>query len=105
MTVGRRLAIFGVWTNRFPDYSQCQPSSNTLTTSVTTPKATTTAKTTSAATSPAVTNAAGNIFSGKQIYANPYYASEISASAIPSLTGTLKTKATAVSEVGSFVWL
>jgi len=47
----------------------------------------------------------GNIFAGKQIYANPYYASEISASAIPSLSGTLAAKASAVAKVGTFVWL
>ena len=46
-----------------------------------------------------------NIFSGKQIYANPYYASEISASAIPSMTGTLATKASAVAKIGTFTWL
>lgn len=47
----------------------------------------------------------GNIFAGKQIYANPYYASEIQNLAIPSLAASLKPKASAVAKVGSFAWL
>ena len=47
----------------------------------------------------------GNIFSGKQIYANPYYASEISASAIPAMTGTAAAKASSVAKIGTFTWL
>jgi len=39
------------------------------------------------------------------LYANPYYASEISTSAIPSLTGAMATKAAAVADVPTFVWL
>jgi cellulose 1,4-beta-cellobiosidase len=39
------------------------------------------------------------------LYANPYYASEISAYAIPSLSGPLATKAAAVAKVPTFVWL
>ena len=39
------------------------------------------------------------------MYANPYYASEISAYAIPSLTGAMATKAAAVAKVPTFVWL
>ena len=97
-----------------PYYSQCvpgagssapapapAPSSTTLAT--TTRPATTTGAGTTAA--PAPSDAVGNPFAGKQIYANPYYASEVSAYAIPSLTGSLKSAATAVSKVGSFVWL
>ncbi len=49
--------------------------------------------------------AAGNPFSGVGLYANPYYASEISAYAIPSLTGAMATKAAAVAKVPTFVWL
>ncbi|KUJ18153.1 glycoside hydrolase family 6 protein [Mollisia scopiformis] len=49
--------------------------------------------------------AAGNPFSGVALYANPYYASEISTSAIPSLTGAMATKAAAVADVPTFVWL
>ena len=55
-----------------------------------------------AAAAPQIT---GNPFTGKTIYANPYYASEIKASAIPSLTGSLVAAASAAANVGSFVWL
>ena len=47
----------------------------------------------------------GNPFSGYQIYANPYYASEISAYAIPTLAASQKAKASAVAKVGTFSWL
>ncbi|KAH8811859.1 1, 4-beta cellobiohydrolase [Xylogone sp. PMI_703] len=49
--------------------------------------------------------ASGNPFSGVALYANPYYASEISTSAIPSLTGAMATKAAAAAKVPTFVWL
>jgi len=49
--------------------------------------------------------ASGNPFSGVAMYANPYYASEISAYAIPSLTGAMATKAAAVAKVPTFVWM
>lgn len=49
--------------------------------------------------------ASGNPFSGVAMYANPYYASEISAYAIPSLTGAMATKAAAVAKIPTFVWL
>ncbi|RDL39051.1 Glucanase [Venustampulla echinocandica] len=49
--------------------------------------------------------AAGNPFSGVALYANPYYASEISTLAMPSLTGAMATKAAAVAKVPTFVWL
>ncbi len=52
-----------------------------------------------------VAAAAGNPFAGFQIYANPYYSSEIHTSAIPSLTGALAVKASAVAKVGTFTWL
>lgn len=47
----------------------------------------------------------GNPFSGYQLYANSYYASEVSTSALPSMTGTAKTAASEVSNVPSFYWL
>lgn len=85
-------------------YSQCLPgvaSSTTASSAIPT-----TISTVTGGASPAVTAAAsGNPFAGKQIYANPYYSSEIHTLAIPSLTGTLATKATAVAEVGTFSWL
>lgn len=48
---------------------------------------------------------ATNPFSGKQIYANPYYSSEVHSLAIPSLTAPYNTLATQVAEVGTFSWL
>jgi len=53
-----------------------------------------------------VTTAASvNPFSGYQLYANSFYASEVSASALPSMTGTAKAAASAVAKVPSFYWL
>ena len=49
--------------------------------------------------------AAGNPFASVALYANPYYASEISTSAIPSLTGAMATAAANVANVPTFVWL
>lgn len=57
---------------------------------------------------PAATTGAstvGNFFTGKQIYANPYYASEVLSSAVPSLSAPYNTKASAVAKVGTFAWL
>ncbi|KAJ5086444.1 hypothetical protein NUU61_007751 [Penicillium alfredii] len=45
--------------------------------------------------------ASGNPFSGYQLYVNPYNASEVSASALPTMTGT----ASKAAEVPSFYWL
>lgn len=63
----------------------------------------------SAATAAASAAISGNPFSGYQLYANPYYASEVSSIAIPSLSAegstSLIPKATAAAEVPSFVWL
>jgi len=88
-------------------YSQCLPGSaggNPVTTTTAGVPATTTTK---AGSSPGTTAApaAGNPFSGVGLYANPYYASEISTLAIPSFTGAMATKAAAVAKVGTFVWL
>lgn len=58
--------------------------------------------TTTAASGSAIT---GNPFDGYQMYANPYYASEISASAIPSLTGDSQAAASEVAAIGTFSWL
>lgn len=89
-------------------YFQCLPGAASTTVASSTPIVSTTVPTTVSTvtgTSPGTTAAAGNPFAGKQIYANPYYSSEIHTLAIPSLTGTLATKATAVAEVGTFSWL
>ena len=99
-------------------YYQCLPGAATPT-SNSGGAAPTTLKTTSAvgtATSPATTGSSGsgsggsvglqtNPFSGKQIYANPYYSSEIHSLAIPSLTAPYAAAATKVAEVGTFSWL
>jgi cellulose 1,4-beta-cellobiosidase len=73
-------------------------------TSTTTPPAT---STTASGGGGSTTTAAvvGNPFSGVQLYANPYYSSEIYTLAIPSLTASLAVKASAVAKVGTFVWL
>jgi len=64
------------------------------------------ASTTASGSSPTTTAAvAGNPFAGKQIYANPYYASEINSIAIPSLPASLAPAASAVANTGTFVWL
>ncbi|KAL2175913.1 glycoside hydrolase family 6 protein [Thermothelomyces heterothallicus CBS 202.75] len=47
----------------------------------------------------------GNPFSGVRLFANDYYRSEVHNLAIPSMTGTLAAKASAVAEVPSFQWL
>ncbi|THV48547.1 hypothetical protein BGAL_0241g00040 [Botrytis galanthina] len=98
-----------------PYYSQCLPGAAATTTATSAPTATTpttiitstTKATTTTSGSSATTTAAvaGNPFVGKALYANPYYASEISASAIPSLTGAMATKAAAVAKVPTFYWL
>ncbi|TAQ90886.1 hypothetical protein B7494_g790 [Chlorociboria aeruginascens] len=86
-----------------PYYSQCLPGSAASSSVVATSS---TRTSTGVVTSPTTTAAAsGNPFAGKALYANPYYASEISTSAIPSLTGAMATKAAAVADVGTFVWL
>lgn len=90
-------------------YSQCLPGSAISTPVTTTPTTiiTSTTKVTTTTGGSATTTAAvaGNPFAGKALYANPYYASEISATAIPSLTGAMATKAASVAKVPTFVWL
>lgn len=49
--------------------------------------------------------AGGNPFEGYEFYANPYYSSEVHELAMPSLAESLKPAATAVANVGSFVWM
>jgi cellulose 1,4-beta-cellobiosidase len=55
--------------------------------------------------SPSGTASSSNPFAGYQIYANPYYASEIASSAIPSMTGAAQAAASEVAKVGTFQWL
>jgi cellulose 1,4-beta-cellobiosidase len=89
-------------------YSQCLPGTGTTATTATTAATTTTGGstgTTSASASGTTTVASGNPFSGVAMYANPFYASEISTLAIPSLSGAMATKAASVANVPTFVWL
>jgi cellulose 1,4-beta-cellobiosidase len=58
-----------------------------------------------AAAGPITAAASDNPFASVALYANPYYASEISASAIPSLTGAMATAAANVANIPTFVWL
>jgi cellulose 1,4-beta-cellobiosidase len=46
-----------------------------------------------------------NPFSGYQLYVNPFYASEVSASALPSMTGAAKAAASEAAKVPSFFWM
>ncbi|OQN95632.1 putative 1,4-beta-D-glucan cellobiohydrolase C [Cryoendolithus antarcticus] len=82
--------------------------SSTTVAPTTTKASTTAAGSTSAAgstTTGTPVSASGNPFAGRQIYANPYYSSEIFTSAIPSLPASLQAKASAVANVGTYVWL
>jgi cellulose 1,4-beta-cellobiosidase len=108
-----------------PYYSQCLPGTATTTSTTkagttTTSKAgtTTTSKTgttttsvkgttttTSSGSTGTTAAASGNPFSGVALFANPYYASEISSLAIPSLSGAQATAAAEVANVPTFVWL
>lgn len=108
------------------DYSQCIPgtapttqappsstrtSSSSRTSVVTPPPISTTTRSSTAGpiTSVPTFVPSGNPFSGRTQWANPYYASEVSSIAIPSLVAAgkaaLATKAAAVAKVPSFTWL
>lgn len=82
-------------------YSQCLPGSGGGGSGTTT----TTAPPTSTTGGGGTTPVAGNPFSGVAMYANPYYASEISTLAIPSLSAAQATAAAKVAKVPTFVWL
>ncbi|KAI9736222.1 MAG: hypothetical protein M1834_001108 [Cirrosporium novae-zelandiae] len=69
------------------------------------PTASVASPTTAAASSVTAAATSSNPFSGVQLYANPHYSSEIYTSAIPSLTASLTSKASAAAEVGTFFWL
>ncbi|KAJ0328668.1 hypothetical protein COL5a_004986 [Colletotrichum fioriniae] len=78
-------------------------------TSTTAGAGTTTTRAGTATTSaPAVTGGAtytGNPFAGVNLWANSYYASEITTLAIPSLSPALQTAAAAVAKVPTFMWM
>nr|CDF76448.1 glycoside hydrolase 6 [Evansstolkia leycettana] len=105
-----------------PWYAQCTPAptapTTLQTTTTTSSKSSTTTSSksstttggsgggTTTSTSATITAApSGNPYSGYQLYVNQEYSSEVYASAIPSLTGTLVAKASAAAEVPSFLWL
>lgn len=103
-----------------PYYSQCLPgtgsSSSSTHASSTTPSTTTTIRSStttpppssSTSTPPVGSGTAtyqGNPFSGINLWANNFYAAEVSSSAIPSLTGAMATAAAAAAKVPSFMWL
>lgn len=95
-----------------PYYSQCLPGSSSAAASSQNPggSPTSTAAGGSSSTGTAVAGSitaasVGNPFANVALYANPYYASEISTSAIRSLTGAMATAAARVAIVPTFVWL
>ncbi|KUI64021.1 1,4-beta-D-glucan cellobiohydrolase CEL6A [Cytospora mali] len=89
--------------------TKASSSSATTTTSASTSKASTTTsvKASTTVTGGASTTASytGNPFSGVQQWANSYYASEISAYAIPTLSAAQASQAAEVAEVPTFQWL
>lgn len=54
---------------------------------------------------PGTTTWSGNPFASVTLWANAYYASEVSASAIPTLSADMASKAAEVAKVPSFMWL
>jgi hypothetical protein len=48
---------------------------------------------------------AGNPFSGRSIYANKFYSSEVSVAAASMTDSALAAKATKVGDVGTFMWM
>ena len=87
--------------------STTKAGTTTTTTSTTKAGTTTTTVATTSITGGASATASysGNPFAGVQLWANDYYASEVSSLAIPSLSAALATKAAAVAKVPSFQWL
>lgn len=47
----------------------------------------------------------GNPFEGYQLYANPYYSSEVVNLAVPSMTGSLASQASHAADIPSFHWM
>ncbi|KAL4914179.1 1, 4-beta cellobiohydrolase [Aspergillus aurantiobrunneus] len=68
------------------------------------PQATSTPTATPTSSGPVVT-ATGNPFEGYQLYANPYYSSEVMSLAVPSMTGSLAEQASHAAEIPSFHWM
>ncbi|OCL08445.1 glycoside hydrolase family 6 protein [Glonium stellatum] len=111
---GSTACASGSYCSKINDYySQCLPGSGGAATTTAAGGTTLTTVATggsggSAATT-ALSVASGNPMAGKSFYANPYYASEISSIAVPSLSAmgsaTWAAKATDVAKIGTFVWL
>lgn len=90
--------------------SKTTSSTTSTPTKTTTPGTTTTPPTGTTTTKPTGTASgtvsySGNPFSGVQMWANNYYASEVLNLAVPSLPASLAAKASAVAKVPSFQWL
>ncbi|OAQ66252.1 exoglucanase 2 precursor [Pochonia chlamydosporia 170] len=101
-------------------YSQCLPgaqssSSSRPPTSTSSQATSTKASTTTSSAGTGTTSAPpvgsgtatwkGNPYSGVDLWANAFYASEVSSLAIPSLTGAMATAAAAAAKVPSFMWM
>ena len=94
-----------------PYYSQCLPGSPTTSSSstrTTTVVSTTTVPgpTTTAPPNPSGTATySGNPFTGVNLWANEYYASQVNTLAVPQLSGPMATAAAKVAQVPSFMWM
>lgn len=97
-------------------YSQCIPGTGGQTTTTprtttptsrptTTPTTMTTQTSRPTTTQPPGTAIAGNPFSGRALFTNPYYSSEIHTLAIPSLPSSLHAAASAVARTPTFMWM
>ncbi|KAL3473804.1 1, 4-beta cellobiohydrolase [Aspergillus californicus] len=69
------------------------------------PQATSTPGGSTPTSSGAAVTATGNPFEGYQLYANPYYSSEVISLAVPSMTGSLAEQASHAAEIPSFHWM
>lgn len=89
-----------------PTTSSVASTSTVKTSSTASSSAVTTSKATGTATGASSTASySGNPFSGVQQWANSYYASEISAYAIPTLAAAQASQAAEVAKVPTFLWL
>lgn len=99
-------AVTSATTSSKASASSTAASTSTKATTSTSSVAATTTKATGTATGAASTASySGNPFSGVQQWANSYYASEISAYAIPTLAAAQASKAAEVAKVPTFQWL
>ncbi|KAI5803675.1 1,4-beta-D-glucan cellobiohydrolase C [Geopyxis carbonaria] len=106
---GTTTCISGYSCSKINDYYyQCLPGTASATTTAATTSAGSGSGTTTVATTASPTNT-NNPFNGKTQWANPYYASEVSSIAIPSLVAAgktaLATAAAKVAKIPSFTWM